>query len=868
MQAKPNFIMPLSDASTGLPQVGGKGASLARLAAAGLPVPDGFHVTTVAYRQFVTKHGLQEQILAAVSATAPDQPGTLEEASNRIGQLFAQYAIPDEIAEEIRRAYAGLGEGDVPVAVRSSATAEDLPEMSFAGQQETYLNMRGEAMVLDAVKRCWASLWTARAIAYRSRQGISSATVAIAVVVQKLVLADASGILFTADPVGGQRDRVLISASWGLGEAVVRGLVTPDSLTVDKSSGRVLSRQTADKQVMTVRTASATDEQPVPEALRQAPVLDETAAAQLTALGVQIEQLYGQPMDIEWAWVGGRHTAEGQFSILQARPITALTPTEPSAPVTWPKPQRGVMYMRASFAEQIPNPVSPLFATLSLRMADIPTQELMGHFTKTKVNYAYVPVNGYVFMVAGLSPLELIAYARMTGKITSMVFHAQEHCPAARQAFVQVIQGWEARDITSISSHELLSGAGIVFQESVRLYTHLQAGTVPLSTMSEGLFTQFYNRLVRRKGDPAATIFLFGSETVALRAEKALFDLAAWCRERPALAIYLRQAPASQVAQALSKPQPPPNLSEEDWTAWQAQFQAYLAEHGQMTYDLDFANPVPAEQPTALLETIKMYLQGAGSDPYARHQATLERRKQATEAVLARLHWPLKGWFQSLLHWAQKASPGREDSLADLGLGHPLIRRYLNELGRRLAEGGAITDAQSIYWLEEAEVQELIAALEAGQPLPDLSARIPLRQAERQRYLKITPPTLLPEKSKWAALIPWHRTNNDPSVLHGIGVSAGQVTARASVLFGPEDFSLMRPGDVLVAVTTTPAWTPLFAMASAVITDIGGPLSHSSIVAREYGIPAVMATGSATRCIHNGQVITVNGSKGTVTFNE
>ena len=224
--------------------------------------------------------------------------------------------------------------------------------------------------------------------------------------------------------------------------------------------------------------------------------------------------------------------------------------------------------------------------------------------------------------------------------------------------------------------------------------------------MSEGLFTQFYNRLVRRKGDPEATTFLLGSETVALRAEKALFDLAAWCRERPALADYLRQTPASQVAQALTQSQPPTNLTSEDWAAWQAQFQAYLAEHGQVTYDLDFANPVPAEQPAALLETIKMYLQGSGSDPYARQQAALERRKQATEAILARLHWPLKNWFQRLLRWAQDAAPGREDSLADLGLGHPLIRRYLNELGRRLAEGGAIPDVQSIYWLEEAEVQE------------------------------------------------------------------------------------------------------------------------------------------------------------------
>jgi pyruvate,water dikinase len=186
MQAEPDFTVPLSGCSAGLPEVGGKGASLARLAAAGLPVPPGFCVATAAYRRFVAEHGLQEQILGAVAAATPDQPATLEEASHRIGRLFAQQPIPDDMAEAIRRAYAGLGEGDVSVAVRSSATAEDLPGMSFAGQQESYLNIRGAEAVLEAVKKCWASLWTARAVSYRARQGITPDSVAMAVVVQEV----------------------------------------------------------------------------------------------------------------------------------------------------------------------------------------------------------------------------------------------------------------------------------------------------------------------------------------------------------------------------------------------------------------------------------------------------------------------------------------------------------------------------------------------------------------------------------------------------------------------------------------------------------------------------------------------------------
>jgi len=203
----PPFVLVLNDASATLELVGGKGASLARMAATGLPVPPGFHITTAAYRRFVMENEPQEKILSAVSAVAADQPATLEEASKQIAGLFAQSAMPDEIAGAICQAYAALGGDDLPVAVRSSATAEDLPELSFAGQQETYLNMHGAAMVLDAIKRCWASLWTARAIDYRARQHIAPTDLSLAVVVQELLPAASAGIMFTANPVTGARDQ-------------------------------------------------------------------------------------------------------------------------------------------------------------------------------------------------------------------------------------------------------------------------------------------------------------------------------------------------------------------------------------------------------------------------------------------------------------------------------------------------------------------------------------------------------------------------------------------------------------------------------------------------------------------------------------
>ena len=338
------LVLALDDPSATLEQVGGKGASLARLVSAGLPVPLGFHITTAAYRCFVTENGLQEPILAAVSQASASDPATLEEASRHIASLFAKSEMPDAVAGAIGLAYAGLGEGDRPVAVRSSATAEDLPKMSFAGQQETYLNIHGEAMVLEAVKRCFASLWTARAIGYRARHNIAQEDVSLAVVVQELVPADAAGILFTANPLTGAGDQVMINAAWGLGEAIVGGLVTPDTVVVDKASGSLITQEIADKQVMTVRTQTSTREEPVPGEQRTKAVLSAAQAAELTRIGVQIERLYDRPMDIEWAM------RDGQFFIVQARPITALPEAEArpvaAARVEWKVPNPRGRYVR------------------------------------------------------------------------------------------------------------------------------------------------------------------------------------------------------------------------------------------------------------------------------------------------------------------------------------------------------------------------------------------------------------------------------------------------------------------------------------------------------------------------------------------
>jgi len=290
MSVRVPLVVALDDPRA-VPEVaGGKGASLGRLARAGVRVPGGFHVTTAAYLDFVDG-GLRSELEAALSEVDASDAGTSEVAAGRIGELFAGRPVPAATTAAIAAAYAALGGDDPPVAVRSSATVEDLAGLSAAGQHDTYLNVRGEAAVVDAVRRCWASLWSARAIGYRAGRGIAPGDVSIAVVVQQLVPAEAAGVMFTIDPVSGALDQVVISANWGLGESVVAGDVTPDVAVVDRASGTLARYQLGSKETMTVAEGTGTRATGTPDALRSAAVLSPGQAGELARVGLAIERL-------------------------------------------------------------------------------------------------------------------------------------------------------------------------------------------------------------------------------------------------------------------------------------------------------------------------------------------------------------------------------------------------------------------------------------------------------------------------------------------------------------------------------------------------------------------------------------------------
>jgi len=838
------------------------------MVAAGLPVPAGFHVTTHAYRKFVADNNLQPRIQEALDLADVSRPESLEAASQTINKLFMSALIPPEVAGAVAQAYAALPGTSPAVAVRSSATAEDLPGASFAGQQETYLNVHGAEAVLEATRKCWASLWTARAMGYRARQGIPTEGVALAVVVQLLIPADAAGILFTANPVNGRRDQMVINASWGLGEAVVGGMVTPDTLTLDRSSGKVITRDISQKLVQTVRIEGGTQQKPVPAHLRHLPVLKNGQATSLARLGEQIEALYGMPMDIEWT------LADGSFAIVQARPITALSEPEPAPPTTWKLPKGAYAAMRNNIVELMADPLTPLFSTLGLHSVNASLGGILARFfgdARIMPEELIITVNECAYYNGSVrfAPM-LKILLNVRGIMKRMFTGAVERwTDDSRPLYSAKVAHWQNTEWRQLPAVEILGAVRQLMEAAIDAYGALLSGVIPAAWMSEGLFTLVY-KLVKGRGDPSAPTYLMGFDSLPIQADKALYDLAQWARSLPDLADYLNAVPTMQLVAHFKQGQMPAHVDIAGWSEWQRRFQAHLQEYGHMIYNLDFGNPVPADDPAPVLETFKLFLSGQGVDPHKRQQESIQKREAATAAKLKTLKGLRLRVFRRNLERAQRYAPLREDGLAAVGLSYPILRQMLFELGRRFAEAGMIGKAEDIFWLRQAEVESAASRWDAGQALENMSAEIPMRKATWRAARQVTPPMMLPQMKIFGfdlmQLKQGRPRGAKGDTLQGVAASPGSVTAPACVINGPEDFAQMKAGDVLVASLTTPAWTPLFARASAVVTDVGGPLSHGSIVAREYGIPAVLGTGGATRRIRNGQMITVNGSTGVVTL--
>ncbi len=863
---------------TDIPAAGGKGANLGEMTAAGFPVPPGFVLTTAAYDAFVQANGLQASIVELARTVTADDPGSAQSASEKIRALFAQGKMGDELAAQITDAYGQLIEsGGEAVAVRSSATAEDLPGASFAGQQDTFLNIRGEAALLEAVKKCWASLWTARAIAYRQRQAIDPATVSLAVVVQVLIPAYASGILFTANPVTGQRDEILINATWGLGEAIVGGLVSPDSVLVDKTKWQIVSRETAAKTVMTVRTEAGTAEQTVPLEQQNQPVLDDTTALALARLGARIEEHYGMAMDIEWA------IADGRITILQARPITSLPPA-PLKNVVWEPPFPKTIWMRRQIVEHMPEPLSPLFEDLyvqrglyqsiselidqmgGLANVQFDLEKMMPQgFANTINGYAYT--TGSFKMDAQSAWSMIVVYPRIFKMLNMPAFDWEASVLPNYQA---LFARWGSLDLASTSDAALLEGIReMAVADS--MYWWGSALSLGLSRVLDPVFDKLLKSFLFRTALPKAGLgssaFLRGFDSKALDAQAAMEEIADTIRGNESLSQTVLHTQAHQLPSALAAhPDGQPVLES---------IGHYLAAYGHQIYNLDFAVPTQGEDPLPVFLSLKALVEKPPAEAVRVRQTKMARERDAlieqTMAGLNPLSRRLFGWVWK---WTKKYAPYREGVMFYLGGAWPTVRKLAAELGQRLTAAGAIARPDDIYYLNSGEISAAIEARAAGESVPAFAQTAQERRALRESRKQLTPPAKVPE-SGVIRLGPIKLSLFDPTpsgavnagpVLNGYAVSTGRVTAPASVIHSVEEFSRMKPGTILVCTTTTPAWTPLFSQAVGLVTDVGGALAHGSIVAREYGIPAVMGTGVATERIKSGMRLAVDGDAGTVTL--
>ncbi|MFC7625748.1 PEP/pyruvate-binding domain-containing protein [Microlunatus sp. GCM10028923] len=798
MESTPVLVTgSLAEAGTSLDELGGKGANLGRLAAAGFPVPDGFVITTAAYRSQV----------AGLDLTA--EPAELRARIETV-------PIEPELADRIRQAYQRLGGG--PVAVRSSATAEDLPGAAFAGQQDTYLDV-GRDDLLAAVARCWASLWTDRAVAYRRRLGIEPDEVAIAVVVQAMVPAELAGVMFTADPVTGDRERFMIDAVSGLGEALVSGEVTPDHYLVDPTGARLEFRSGGDGE----------------------PLLDPGRLARLTELGGAVRDLFGGPQDIEWA------IADGKVRLLQARPMTALP-----EPVRANKVQRFAVSAATDYFTERPYPLDvttwlpygPAGMMLNLISAQGFAIDLADVLPET---------DGVVVQFRPPTPRPT---ARLLIALPSMLMRVNRFDPRRWRQDPRVSQ-FERRladlagDPAALSWRDLVRRPRDLFRVA-ELGESLRADFLPGIGMAL-LRLRFRLALIRETKLLGA--LMAGAETVTSIMNERLATFAASVRQQPEAAQLFTDL---STADLLVRLRTDPALA--DLADLAADFERLVADYGhrETSSPVLVSTPTWIDEPEVPLGMLQaLVANGSAAAPASRsaeaEQAVYGKRSLADPRRREAMRRAIEG--------AQAGMAFREDSHDLLTRPAPVLRRCLMELGRRLHEAGVLQEPFDVFHLRLEELEPLDEPARLTDAERDRVARLVRQRAVTRDRLASVP--MINRATTFAG-----GTTVEDALVTGMPAGAGVATGPARVITTPAEFSTMRPGEVLVCPYTNPSWTPLFQSAIAVVADTGGVGSHAAIVAREYGLPAVMGTGDGTRRLRTGQRIRVDGSTGTVTAAE
>ena len=839
-----------------LPRVGGKGLNLGKLTRAGFQVPQGFCVTTDAYR-FSVQH-LSEQNTSAIK----------------------ELVLSPELVAEIRTAREQLQTSTV--AVRSSATAEDLAEASFAGQQDTFLHVASDEL-LDALKGCWASLWSERAIAYRQTQGIRDEGLAMAVVIQEMCEADVSGVLFTVSPFSA--DVAIVESNWGLGESVVSGAITPDSFHVSRETGEVLKKNVATKHEMV--TAAGIDE--VSPAQQDVPSLTDVQLKELTQLGMQIETFYGKPMDIEWALVNA------QFVLLQARHITTPVPTttfsarvRPTSGTDTESVEKlrqeeiqkleaytethGTVWCHHNLAEVLPAPLPMTWAIVKEFMSGAgglgKAYRGLGFHPSHRVDSegildlicgrVYVNLNREAELHFDGFPLAHDFNALKQNPQQAMYAQAQTDITRSNASFwlklpLHIIRMSKAemrlRRIRSDFDGLLIEEIFPTFQKEVE--AERECSYADLSDTE--LVAKFEAWRAKTLDDFAPKVL-----TATLLAGFSLQQLEA------ALQKHLNETEAKVLASRLISGLSGNLTVETNEKLWQVAsadltLTDFLKDYGHRAVDeFELAQPRWREDTTYLEQVIASFQQEpSATDARPKRASYFARQAGQREAAETELSTILKDkanlqkQIESELDFTRRYMPFRETAKFYLMLGYEQIRRALVELDNRYElEGG-------IFYLEPDELERLIGG-------DDFGNIIATRRTQRELMLQIEMPDVIFSDALEQIGAPVSIAAAETYT--GIGVSAGVATGKARVLLTPSDVNPSDRDYILVCPSTDPAWTPLFLHAAGLVMERGGMLSHGAVVAREYGVPAVVNIPNATQRIVDGQMLQVDGNKGIVSI--
>ncbi len=844
--------------------VGGKGAHLGELAQIeGIHVPAGFCVTTNAFQRIMADASSIDDRLDRLSHVNPDDREAIRTLSAEIRRSLAGVAIPDDLAAAIDRALARLGE-HAAYAVRSSATAEDLPTASFAGQQDTYLNIVGPEAIRRHVARCWASLFTDRAVTYRLRNGVDQRTVQMAVVVQQMVFPEAAGVLFTADPVTSNRTIASVEAIFGLGEALVSGRVNADVYKV--RHGEVVTKAIATKKlaVHAVPTGG-TQEQAVEPARQDLPVLTDAHVVLLAHLGRRIEAHFGCPQDIEWCLVGD------DFQIVQSRPITTLFPI----PAVGDRENH--IYVSVGHQQMMTDPMKPLGLSVWQLTALRPMFHAGGRLFVDVTELLASP-SGRAGLVEGLGRSDpLIRDALQTilergdfvpsrpdGNPGGATAAGPPPAPietdpaivarliADNQASVAALQ----RDIRAKSGSALLDFILDDIQELRRILSDPQSSQAIMAGMEATWWLNDHLQAWLGEKNAADMLTRSAPHNVTSEMGLALMDVADAIRPHPDVVAFLHHVEDEGFLDELAKLAGGREARDA--------IQAYLDKYGMRCVgEIDITRPRWSEQPSTLvpviLGNIKSFEPGAGErrfeqgrqEAWTKEQELLERLRALPDGEQRAAE------TKRMIDRVRTFIGYREYPKYGMVSRYFVYKQALLEEAERLVQAHVLPEKDDIFYLTFQELQDVVRTSQVDDQL------ILERKDAFRSFRTLTPPRVLTSDGE-IITGSYRRDDLPPGALVGLPVSAGTVEGRARVIVDMAEADL-EAGDILVTNSTDPSWSPLFVTIGGLVTEVGGLMTHGAVIAREYGLPAVVGVEQATRLIRDGQRIRVNGTDGYIT---